>query len=176
MKVGASLRNVSSNRNSHLRYVLWLHSLWDNHELLEGEATASVRSAVENVLEGDRQNIGLLGTGEVRDVSIQGNTLLGSTSLGDGQANTEDGIGTQVDLVGGSVKLDEELVNLALILNVDILLNYGRSDSLVDILNGLQDTLKVAEKSGVLASLYGFRSIVSSPFPPHFDLSPSRNS
>ena len=65
----------------------------DNHELLEGKSATSVRTAkvslvdsgkrhtlgnlpaVEDVHEGNGEDIGLLSSGEVRDVSVQRNTL-----------------------------------------------------------------------------------------------------
>ena len=63
-----------------------------DHELLEGQASSSVGSAmvslarkrllshlpsIENVHEGDREHIWLLGAGEVGDVCIERNLLLG---------------------------------------------------------------------------------------------------
>lgn len=121
-------------------HILCLDLLRDDHELLESEAATSVGTTVEHVLEGNRQDIGLLGSGKIGDVGIEGNALLGRTSLGDSQADTEDGIGTQVGLVGRSIQLDEEFIDLALVLDVNVLLDDGRSNDLVDVLNGLQDT------------------------------------
>ena len=74
-------------------------------------------------------------------MGVERNTLLSRTSLGNGQGNTEDGIGTEVGLVGGSVELLEELVDLGLVLDVDVLLDQSRGDGLVDVLDSLEDTL-----------------------------------
>ena len=67
--------------------------------------------------------------------------LLGSSSLGDGQRDTKDGIGTKLGLVGSAIEVDEELVNLGLVLDVDVGLDQLRADDGVDVLDGLGDTL-----------------------------------
>ena len=97
-------------------------------------------ATVQDVLEGNREDVGLLGTGEVGDVSVERDTLLSSTSLGDSQADTQDGVGTQVVLVGGAIELVEELVDLGLVLDIQVLLDDGRANLVVDIGDGLQDT------------------------------------
>ena len=97
-------------------------------------------ATVQDVLEGDREDVGLLGTGEVGDVSVERDTLLSSTSLGDSQADTQDGVGTQVVLVGGAIQLVEELIDLGLVLDIQVLLDDGRANLVVDIGDGLQDT------------------------------------
>lgn len=114
--------------------------LRDNHELLEGQTATGVGTTVQDVLEGNGQDVGLLGAGEVGDVSVEGNTLLGGTSLGNGQGDTKDGVGTKVALVGSAVELDEELVNLGLVLDIDVLLDESGANGLVDVLDSLQDT------------------------------------
>lgn len=72
---------------------------------------------------------------------IEGHSFLSSTGLGDGQANTKDGVGTKLGLVGSSIEVNQELVDLGLVLDIDILLDDRRSDDLVDILDGLEDAL-----------------------------------
>ena len=72
---------------------------------------------------------------------IEGHTLLGSTSLGNGQADAEDGVGAELGLVGGAVKLDEELVDRGLVLDIQVLLDESGGDRVVDVGDGLQDTL-----------------------------------
>lgn len=69
------------------------------------------------------------------------NYLLSSTGLGNGQRDTEDGVGTELALVGGAVKAIEELVDLGLVLDVNALLDQSRADDGVDILDGLGDAL-----------------------------------
>ena len=114
--------------------------LRDDHELLESQTATSVGATVQDVLEGNREDVGLLGTGEVGDVSVERDTLLSSTSLGDSQADTQDGVGTQVVLVAGAIELVEELVDLGLVLDIQVLLDDGRANLLVDIGDGLEDT------------------------------------
>ena len=114
--------------------------LGDDHEFLESQAATSVGATIQNVLEGNGKNVGLLGTGKVGDVSVERDALLSSTGLGDGQTDTEDGVGAEVGLVGGSIKLVEELINLGLVLNIEVLLDDSRGNGLVDVLDGLQDT------------------------------------
>lgn len=97
--------------------------------------------AVEDVHEGNGEDIGLLGAGKVGDVSVERDTLLGSTGLGDSQTDTENGVGTELGLVGGTVELEEELVDLALVLDVNLLLDERGANDLVDVLDGLENTL-----------------------------------
>jgi hypothetical protein len=113
----------------------------NDHELLESETATGVGATVEDVHEGNGENVGLLGTGKVGDVSVKGDTLLGSGGLSDGHGDTEDGVGTELGLVGGTVKLDHEVVDGALVLDVKVLLDEGRAESLVDVGDGLKDTL-----------------------------------
>lgn len=124
------------------------HLRGDNHELLEGETATSVGTAVKDVLEGNGKNVGLLGASEVRDVGVERNALSSSTGLSNSQGNTEDGVGTEVGLVGGTIELDEESINGGLVLDVDVLLDQGGGDLLVDVGNGLEDTL--AEPAGLV--------------------------
>lgn len=98
-------------------------------------------ATVEHVLEGNGKDVGLLGAREVRDVGIQRNPLLSSSGLCDGHADTEDGIGTELLLVLGSIELVEELIDGGLVLDVDLLLDEGRCDDVVDVGNGLGNTL-----------------------------------
>jgi hypothetical protein len=114
--------------------------LRDNHELLEGQTATGVGATVQDVLEGNGQDVGLLGTGEVGDVSVEGNTLLSGSGLGNSQGDTEDGVGTELALVGGSIKLVQELINLGLVLNINVLLDDGGGNDIVDVLDGVKNT------------------------------------
>ena len=67
--------------------------------------------------------------------------LLSSTGLGNGQRDTKDGVGAQLGLVGGAIKLDEEVIDGLLVLDIDVLLDELRANDGVDVLNSLQDTL-----------------------------------
>lgn len=120
----------------------WQRNLRRNdHELLESETATGVGATVEDVHEGNGKDVGLLGAGKVGDVSVEGDTLLSSGSLGDGHGDTEDGVGTELGLVGGTVKLVHELVDGALVLDVEVLLDESGSNDIVDVGDGLEDTL-----------------------------------
>lgn len=97
----------------------------NDHELLKGQATTSMRATIENVHERHRQDEWLLGAGQIGNVGIERNTFFGSTSFGNGQADTKDSIGTEVALVGGVVELVEELVDLGLVFAVNVLFDDG---------------------------------------------------
>ena len=113
----------------------------NDHELLESHTATSVGATVEDVHEGNGQNVGLLGASQVGDVSVERDTLLGGSGLSNGHGDTEDGVGTELGLVGGTVKLDHEVVNSALVLDVKVLLDEGRAENVVDVGDGLEDTL-----------------------------------
>lgn len=89
---------------------------WDDHELLESEATTGVGTTVQHVLEGNGENVRLLGSGKVGDVSVERDTLLSGGSLGDGHGDTENGVGSKLGLVLGAIELVEEVVNSGLVL------------------------------------------------------------
>lgn len=115
--------------------------------------------AVEDVHERNRENVGLLGSSEVGNVSVQGNVLLrvsscssivishnvayllSGTSLGNSQGDTKDGVGTKLALVGSTVKAVQELVDLGLVLDIKVLLDQSGANDGVDVLNSLGDTL-----------------------------------
>jgi hypothetical protein len=94
-----------------------------------------------NMLTGNGQNVGLLGTSQVGDVCVERDTLLGSRGLCDGHGDTEDGVGAQVGLVFGAIELVEESVYGGLVLDVELLLDEGRGNGVVDVADSLGDTL-----------------------------------
>ena len=127
-----------------LRHRFDNHLLRDNHELLEGQTATGVGATVQDVLEGNGEDVGLLGSGEVGDVSVKGNTLLSGSGLGNSQRDTEDGVGTELALVGGSIELVQEVINLGLVLDIDVLLDDGGGNDLVDVLDGVENTCVIS--------------------------------
>lgn len=97
-------------------------------------------ATVQDVLEGNGKDVGLLGTGKVGDVDVERDTLLSGSSLGNGQGDTEDGVGTELALVGSAVELVQEVIDLSLVLDINVLLDESGANDLVDVLNGLEDT------------------------------------
>jgi hypothetical protein len=67
-------------------------------------------------------------------------SLLCCCSLRNCKTNSENGIGTELGLVWGSVKLDQELVNLGLVLDVNVFLDNGWANDIVDIGDSFCDT------------------------------------
>lgn len=72
---------------------------------------------------------------------VERNTVLLSAGLGHCNGDTEDGIGTELGLVGGSVELDEEVIDGLLVGDLEAGLDELRGDDVVDVGNGLGDTL-----------------------------------
>lgn len=68
--------------------------------------------------------------------------LLSGGSLGHGHGNTEDGVGSELTLVGGSIELDEEFVDGLLVGDWQAGLDEFGTEDLVDVLDGLGDTCK----------------------------------
>lgn len=67
--------------------------------------------------------------------------LLSCSGLGNSKTDAENGIGAQLALVRGSIEIDQELVNLWLVLDIDVRLDEGGANDLVDIGHGLGDAL-----------------------------------
>jgi hypothetical protein len=139
VKVGASLQDRV--RQCLVEMLLRQNLRRNDHELLESETATSVGATVEDVHEGNGKNVRLLGAGKVGDVSVERDTLLGSGGLSDGHGDTEDGVGTELGLVGGTIKLDHEVVNGTLVLDIEVLLDEGGTEGLIDISDSLGDTL-----------------------------------
>lgn len=74
-------------------------------------------------------------------IQAQSIYLLSGTSLGNSQRDTEDGVGTELGLVGGTIELVQESIDLGLVLDVKVLLDQSRSNDIVDVVDGLGDTL-----------------------------------
>ena len=112
-----------------------------DHELLESQGVTSVGSSVDDVERRGGQGERSLDAGDLGQVLVQGDTLLGGTGLADGHRDTEDGVGSQLALVGGSVELDEEVVDLLLLSDLETRPDEGLGDDVVDVRDGLGDTL-----------------------------------
>lgn len=75
-----------------------------NHKLLHGQFIASMRATVDDIESGHGQDYVLV-AGQVSQMTEQRDVLLGSTSLGDGQRDTKNGVGAEVALGVGAVEL-----------------------------------------------------------------------
>lgn len=90
--------------------------------------------------------------------SIISTNLLRRSSLGDSQAHAQDGIGSQIGLVLRPVELDEKFIDLGLFLDVEVLLDELRTNGVVDILDGFQNTLSTPLRLVAVAELASFSS------------------
>lgn len=63
--------------------------------------------------------------------------LVGGSSLRDSHGDTEDGVSTELALVGGTVELDEEVINLPLGGDGELGVDQSGGNDLVDVLDGL---------------------------------------
>jgi hypothetical protein len=99
-----------------------------------------MRTTVDDIEGRDGEDKRLLGTGKVGKVDVERDTLLTSSGLGNGEGNTKDGVGTELTLVGGTIKLDEEVINGLLFSDIDLGVDQSGSNDSVDVVNGLEDT------------------------------------
>ena len=113
---------------------------------------------------GNRQDVGLLGAGQVGNVSVEGNALLSGGGLCDGHGDTEDGVGTKVGLVLCAIELVEESIYGRLVLDVELLLDERGGNGVVDVGNSLGDTLAtplglvaITELTGLVGASRGTR-------------------
>jgi len=113
----------------------------EDHEFLERKGVTGVRSTVDDVEGGAWEDVWGRNNREGSEVLLKGDALVDGTGLGDSHGDTKDGVGTELALVGGSIKLDEEVVDLLLRGDGELGIDECGGDDLVDVLDGLQDTL-----------------------------------
>lgn len=106
------------------------------HELLECKFVSSMGTTVDDVECGSRKDIGWLDASELGQVLIQGDTLLNSSSLSDGNADAENGVGSELTLVRGTIELDEEVIDVLLGGDLEVRLDQFRGDNVVDVSDG----------------------------------------
>jgi hypothetical protein len=103
-------------------------------------------------------------------VLVEGNTLLSRSSFCDGDGHAKDGVGAELALVGGTVKFDEEVVNLLLRRDCEARLDEFGSDNVVDVRYGFADAWTDCERTKYTSNMCVL------PFPTYAFLSPSRSS
>ena len=112
----------------------------EEHELLERELVAGVRATVDDVEAGSGEDEGGLDASEFGEVLVEGDTLLGSSSLRGSDGDTEDGVRAELALVGSTVEADEEVVDFLLLGDLEACLDDFGGDDVVDVGDGLRDT------------------------------------
>ena len=125
----------------------------EEHELLERELVAGVRATVDDVESGGGENVGGLDASELSKVLVEGDTLLRRAGLRNGDGDTEDGVGTELALVGGAVELDQEVVDLLLLGDSETRLDELRGDDVVDVGDSLGDTSRNRVRSRARGAL-----------------------
>lgn len=95
-------------------------------------------------------------------MGIERDALLRGGCLGNGHGDTKNGIGTQLCLVLGSIKLVQESVDSGLVLDINLLLDQCWGDLVVDVGDSLGDTLaapfrlvSIAEFAGLVGTSGG---------------------
>lgn len=68
--------------------------------------------------------------------------LLGSGGLGNSHRDTEDGVGSELALVGGTIEVDEELIDLLLLGDIEFGLDELGGDNVVDVGDSLGYTYR----------------------------------
>lgn len=92
-------------------------------------------TTVEDVHHWNGQHVGVRSA----EVLVQRELRTVSSSMSSSQGDTKDGVSTQLALVVGSVELDHDLVDNALLTRVTA--EHLLGDLLVDVLNSLENTL-----------------------------------
>ena len=113
-----------------------------NHKLLEVDIVVGVRATVEDVHHRDGQDMAVAAT----NVAIKFLTGLLSGGLGAGEGNAEDGVGTEIALVGSGIQFNHTGINGSLVGNFHS--HNLFSDILVDMVHSLQNTF--AEEYGFI--------------------------
>jgi hypothetical protein len=105
------------------------------------------------------KDVRLLGAGQVGNVCVERDTLLSGCGLCDGHGHTENGVGTELLLVLGAIKLVQESIDGGLVLDIDLLLDEGWGNGVVDVANSLGHTLttplglvSIAELAGLVGA------------------------
>ena len=131
-----------------------------------------MRSTVDDVEGRAGKNEGRFDAGKVSEVLVQGNTLLCSGSLRDGNRDTENGISTKPGFVWGAIELDEEIIYLFLRGDRQLSANQFSGNFAIDVRNSFADAYEKLVKKlkrDVLPPS-------ALPFPTYAFLSPSRSS
>lgn len=78
------------------------------------------------------------------------------SGFGDGQTDTQDGVGAQLGLVRCAIEFNQEVVDQFLFLDINVFLDQGRSDDLVHVGDGFEDTLAAPVCLVSISKLTGF--------------------
>jgi hypothetical protein len=91
----------------------------------------------------------------IRWIDLVTTNLLSGTSFRDSHGDTEDGVGTELALVRGTVQLDQQVINLLLLSDVQTRADQFLGDDVVDVGNGLGNTLSDVGRLVIISQLNG---------------------
>ncbi|MNE33035.1 hypothetical protein D3C80_1266770 [compost metagenome] len=110
-----------------------------HHELLDVDVVIGVLAAVDDVHHRHRHGVLARSAVQFGDVGVQRNALGLGSGLGGGQGHGEDGVGTQLAFVLGTVQLDHRAVEGFLV--GSILAQQQVADRAIDVGHGFQHAL-----------------------------------
>ena len=140
--LGAPTQALGKTRGAHRH----------DHELLEVNVIVGMHAAVEDVHHGRGQQMGV----DAAQVLVQRQARRLGSGAGNSQRHAQDGVGTELGLVGGTVRGNQRGIDGALVEGVEA--HDGISALVVDVLDGLRDALaQIAALVAIaqLASLKG---------------------
>ena len=123
-----------------------------DHELLEVNVVVGMHAAVEDVHHGRGQQVSV----DAAQVLVQRQARRLGSGAGNGQRHAQDGVGTELGLVGGTVRGNQRGIDGALVEGVEA--HDGVSALVVDVLDGLRDALAQVAALVAIAQLASFES------------------
>ena len=122
-----------------------------DHELLEVDVIVGMHTAVEDVHHGRGQQVGI----DAAQILVQRQARRLGSGAGDGQRHAQDGVGTELGLVGGTVRGNQRGIDGALVEGVEA--HDGVSALVVDMLDGLRNALAQVAALVAIAQLAGLK-------------------
>jgi len=117
-------------------------------------------TTVDDVERRSWKDVGRFDASELGQVLVQGDILLDSSSLCDGNTDAENGVGSQLTLVRGTIELDEEVIDVFLGGDLKARLDQLRGNNIIDVGDGFRNTW-----TGFNGSYLGVYIRGCSPFP-----------
>ena len=139
--LGAPTQALGKTRGAHRH----------DHELLEVNVIVGMHAAVEDVHHGRGQQMGV----DAAQVLVQRQARRLGSGAGDGQRHAQDGVGTELGLVGGTVRGNQRGIDGALVEGVET--HDGVSALVVDVLDGLRNALAQVAALVAIAQLAGLK-------------------
>ena len=122
-----------------------------DHELLEVDVIVGMHAAVEDVHHRCGQQMSV----DAAQVLAQRQARRLGSGAGNGQRHAQDGVGTELGLVGGTVRGNQRGIDSALVEGVEA--HDGVSALVVDVLDGLRNALAQVAALVAIAQLAGLK-------------------